>query len=182
MPPRPGWLAAIVPTLGLACAAGMIGCSSGGGLLQRGPTVGSLKTVVSRLEFENEKLRREVADSRAEGQRVLDQLAQLEAANTDLTSRLSQFQSDLGDDPALAGNGVRARPAGSTNSSTHKPPFARIPGQGRAIPSLDELPPDDPPPTRRRTTRSGSPETSYRSLDDQRWLPIAREPRPIQVR
>lgn len=174
----PRRLAAIVPILGLVCAAGMIGCSSsGGGLLQRGPTVGSLKTVVSRLEFENEKLRREVADARVESQRINDQLAQLESANTDLTARMGQFQ---GDDPSLAGNGGRARPTGGGNSNAQKPPFARIPGQGRAIPSLDDLPPDDPP--RRKTSRSPSPETSRRTDDDQRWLPIARDSRPVQTR
>ncbi|MFO0961132.1 MAG: hypothetical protein U0800_27445 [Isosphaeraceae bacterium] len=184
MPLGPRWLAAIAPTLGLACAVGLAGCSSGGGLMQRGPSVGSLKTAVSRLEFENEKLRREVADARADNQRIADQLAQVDAANTDLTARLGQFQGGSpGDDPAVADGAVRARPAGGSGSGSggRKPPVARIPGQGQAIPSLDDIPVDDQPP-RRKSTRSSSPDTGYRSEDDQRWLPIARDTRPVQVR
>src|SRR5262245_4969439 len=128
----------------------LAGCSGGGGdnLLRGGPaSVGSLKTVISRLEFENEKLRREVADAQTERARIAERLNQEEAANTDLTAQLDRLRDPLGNGTEMADHPTpRTTPANGT-SKGRKAPFARIPGGVEQTPALDvqARPPDELP-------------------------------------
>ena len=65
----------LVPWLALAILA-PIGCAQPGPFSSRQTMVGSLKASVSQLEFENEKLRKEVGELKADNSRLDTQLAQ----------------------------------------------------------------------------------------------------------
>ncbi len=159
-------------------AVSIVGCGGGDSLLRGGPaSVGSLKTVINRLEFENEKLRREVADAQTERARVAERLDQEQAANTDLTAQLDRLR-DPGGTELVDRPSPRTTPANGTTKG-RKPPFARIPGGVEQTPSLEvkARPTDDPAPIRRRSSESIGPEGRRKDADDDmRWLPVARDP------
>jgi hypothetical protein len=161
---RSCWMA-----LTLVCVSG---CAQSGPLLTQGSTVGSLKTSLTHLEFENQQLKREVATLKAENRDVEGRLVQEESANGELTARLDDAR-DL-----LRGRGVsnesnsefdapaKTLPAGQSSRKKRKPPFARIPGRIDPIPSLD----DDIEPHSTRDPEADGPQSR---LDrDNVWLPV----------
>jgi hypothetical protein len=151
--PRSCWT-----TLLLLCVSG---CAQSGPLLTQGTTVGSLKTSLSHLEYENQQLKREVATLKAENRDVEGRLVQEESANGELTARLDDARDLLrgrGASNDEIGGGPKTLPAGQSSRKKRKPPFARIPGEIDPIPALDgETEPqsmrdaDDPPSQLGRT-------------------------------
>lgn len=177
---------AILVAISLSALGGLPGCAGPGPIRDRITSMGTLKTMVGQLQFENEKLRRETTNLRAENVRVSDKLAQEEAVNTELTAKVDQLRGFASRDPAepFAESepvGPRALPAGRTNTPGRKTPFARIPARNEPTPILDARPDsiDDPAPPRPRPIDLG-PE-SRRGEPDSRWLPVARDPRPIRT-
>lgn len=162
---------------GLAPAAGCAGQSS---LLASRTTVGSLRTSVSHLQYENEELKRQVADLKADGRKLEDQLVQEETRNGDLTARLDDARQALrthGSDGAASSlepepiePPQRARPAGRSNKSKRKPPFAQIPGWGADSPSED-----DEGTSEEGSRAGGSGPHTWRDKGDG-WFPVARRP------
>jgi hypothetical protein len=170
----------------LALLAG--GCAGPNPFLARRTTVGALKGSVSRLEFENEQLRREVADARSDHQRLANDLEEAESRNGELAARLddarnliSQQGSDLRDSSDLG----RSEPAPPTTRRTspgpsrrpYRPPFTQIRGQVE-VPVPDEIEEDDSSavdrvaplrPSRRRD----DPDAQSRRDSASPWLPVA---------
>ncbi len=168
----------------------LTGCTQSGGLRAPGTGVGSLKTSVSHLEYENQQLRREVATLKDDNRRIENRLVQEETANGDLSARLDDARSLLtrrgldGDtsetlDPGPAAP-RRTLPAGRSNRKPRKTPFAQIPGR------VDVLPPADDSATAPGWSRPTDPPSDdpgpTSSLDRPAvWLPVARgtiEPMP----
>ncbi len=167
----------------LAATSLLSGCAEEGPFLAHRATLGSLKTSVSHLGFENEQLRRQVADLKAENRQIEDRLVQEEAVNGDLAARLDDARNALrgrGDDwddlPRTADPESRKTlPAGRSNKKRRKPPFVQIPGQ------VDTMPPSD---SRSRGPRDRLDDPKVPREDDpgpqswlegnNRWLPIAR--------
>ncbi len=158
----------IVSLAGLAA-----GCEGGGPLTSRQTMVGSLKTSVSQLEYQNDDLQRQVATLKAENRRFEDRLVQERAENETLSAR-------LGESPADIRTGSRSR-SGSDDSLDDPPPSRARQSRSRRAPPAVAIPgriepartqPDDDdmssvlPPARNRVA-------SRRSIDD-RWLPVAR--------
>jgi hypothetical protein len=172
----------------------LAGCAGGSAPFQnRFASSSNLKTALSRVEFENEKLRREIADIRAENVRLGDRLAQEQAANSDLTAQLSRSREgnpsasdfDAFDSaPLRAETSPRAIPARNPGTTNRKPPFARIPSAREPVPYLDARPEPESDSWDWRgggeQPRTLDPE-SRRLNDDHRWLPVARGPRPIKT-
>src|SRR4051794_17308499 len=127
---RPRRLAISLAALGL-----WSGCAAQGPLLSRQTTLGTLKTSVSRLEYENEQLKRELAEAKTENQRISRRLDQEEAANGELTARLDDARnliSRQGADPeGLVGSThplttpdpADPRPAAPPGPRPDQPPF-----------------------------------------------------------
>src|SRR5262249_8313992 len=129
-------------TLGLlATTSLLLGCTSPGPIGSRYTTIGTLKTSLSHLEFENQQLRSKVTSLASETGDVERRLGQKEALNGDLSARLddarnvrAQHGYDWG---PSSSSGVTSRddsssrtlPAGRSNRTPRKPPFARIPGR-----------------------------------------------------
>jgi hypothetical protein len=177
------------PTARLALvltATGLVaGCSQTDNLLPNRTTLGTLKTSVSQLEYQNEQLRRETAQLRTENRDFEDRLVQEELANEDLRTRLddaryllSQRGVDLGgDETSGSGRGhesesrPRTLPAGQSNRKRRKAPFAQIPGR------IDEAPPADPADEQPSIAPGSSTHDPFgpqsRNEDMERWLPIA---------
>lgn len=169
--------------LAASCLLLAIGCAQPGPVLSRRTTLGTLKTGLSHVEFENEQLRSKVAKLESENREIEDRLVQEEAINGDLTARLDDARNLLGhsepdwgdstrstrrDGPSGDESTSRTLPAGRSNRSARKPPFARIPGR------IDAAPPvEDEQSTHPGTLRSDpfGPQ-SWRD-DDAQWLPIA---------
>jgi len=179
---RPSWKIAILT----AAAPLLLGCAQSGPMFGGGTKVGTLKTSLSHLEYQNEQMRKEIALLKSENRRIEDQMAQVEAENGELTARLDDARNVMRqsgdaprDDPA------RTLPAGRSNRARRKPPFARIPGRIDPIPpgEPDETLPIDPfdAPTTRKSDEFG-PQGKVEDRD--RWLPIARGTAnvPAQVR
>jgi outer membrane murein-binding lipoprotein Lpp len=179
-------------SLSLAALGLWPGCASSGPLLSRQASVGTLKTSVSRLEYENEQLRRELAEAKSENRRISLRLDQEEAANGELTARLddarnliSKQGSDVGGLAGTARTSLHAEPADPrptpppAGRKPYKPPFAQI--RGRIdVPPPDEEPADDPPAPSRGVSR-GSLRRDDLDLGPQSrregpspWLPVAR--------
>ena len=92
--------------LSLAGLNALWGCSGRGTFLSGGPTVGQLKTSVSHLEYENGRLKRDMAKLQQENRVMEDRLVQEQLDNGDLTAQLDNARnlvSDRGLEP-----GVRA--------------------------------------------------------------------------
>ncbi|MDR3632708.1 MAG: cell division protein ZapB [Isosphaeraceae bacterium] len=167
----------VVAVASIPCLGGCAGQSS---FLNSGTATGSLRTSVSHLQYENEQLKRQVADLKSETRNLEDQIVQEEARNGDLTARLDDARH------ALRGNGAdasassldpepvdppqRTLPAGRSTKKKRKPPFAQIPGR------VDEPPPSDVEgaPVKDLRGDASSPQT-WRG-DGSGWLPVARSP------
>jgi hypothetical protein len=165
------------------CLLVVVGCAQPGPLLSRRTTLGTLKTGLSHVEFENEQLRSKVAKLESENREIEDRLVQEEAINGDLTARLDDARNLLGHSELDWGDSTRSTrrkgpsgdestsrtlPAGRSNRSPRKPPFAQIPGR------IDVAPPAE----NEESSRPGMLRTdplgpqSWRD-DDAQWLPIA---------
>lgn len=174
--------------LGLTTLGCLPGCAGPGPIRDRLTSMGTLKTMVGQLQFENEKLRRETTELRAENVRVSDRLAQEEAQNAELATKVDQLRGFASRDAAepfaeSSPAGAKAVPAGRATSPGRKAPFARIPGRNEPAPLLDARPEsiEEPPPSRSRTNALGPESRRDPADDDSRWLPVARDPRPIKV-
>ena len=172
------WLSAVIFLPVLAS-----GCAEHTGSLLGGTRTGTLKSSVSRLEYENEQLRKEVARYRVDSRDLEDRLTQEEAVNGDLSARLDDARNLLtrrGVDPGLATglDGARTRPAGRSSKGKRKAPVAKIPGA--LNPSGDD-PFEDGPPARSSEDRPNDlrgfqigPQSRRDNPDG--WLPVARQP------
>jgi hypothetical protein len=177
------------------------GCSGQTPFLSGGPTVGQLKTSLSHLESENDRLKRTVAKLQQENRSIEDRLVQEQIDNGDLTARLDDARNLLrdgglepdvrvgsrrfrdGGDGGSADDGANGRtlPAGRAARQRRKAPFAQISG------SVSELPPvhdDDEKTGESREARDAKTKRSRRRFDDDldhhsfhsgplRWLPVA---------
>ena len=154
-----------------------LGCAQSGPLTSRNTMLGSLKASVSQLEFDNEKLRKEVAELKADNARLDNLYAQERDFNGEITARLDDAKDLLrrqgGDVQAL---GI---PSKSIQDDGIPPPVRRT--RGRTPPSAT-IPRPRPAPAESPDERgfdSTSTEGS-RDLgpvgraDDDRWLPVAR--------
>lgn len=174
---RPAWLLA-----GLLAA--LSGCAQSGSMLTQRTNVGSLKTGLSHLEYENHQLKKEAASLKAENRQIEDRLVQEESANGDLTARLDDARTllsrrglDGGGEPDSGaldpGPSRKALPAGQSNRKRRKTPFAQIPGR------IDVLPPADDDPSSPgwgKPAPSGFAEPGPTGNTDRPtiWLPVAR--------
>ena len=180
--------------LSLAMAGSFAGCAQTGSVLPRRTTLGSLKTSLSHIEFENEQLRKKVAKLESDNREIENQLVQEEATNGDLSARLDDARNLLTrqgfDDGANLSTGTANRdgpaggsppahtlPAGNSSRKPRKPPFARIPGRIDSEPPAETL--DEPFPRTSIPSDGGVGPQSWNE-EDSRWLPIARggEPSP----
>ncbi len=169
----------------LALAGLLTGCAESGSFLSRGTTLGTLKTSISHLEYENAHLKRELAKIQSESREFEDRLVQEEQDNDDLKSRLddarnllSQRGYDLG-----GGSGSSDRPptptlpAGQSSRKRRKPPVAQIPGR------IDVDPPSD---SKKNANDDLFNDPASPALDPfgpqsqredlERWLPVAQGP------
>lgn len=167
----------------------LTGCAQTGSnfTLPRRTSMGTLKASLSHLEYENQQLKREVAQLKTDNRDVEDRLVQEETQNGELRATLddarhllSQRGFDFDGQPSSTlGNssdgGERKRmiPAGqSDRTKRRKPPFTQIPG--RLEPILRPVVPDD-------AERETDPDSGFhdefgpqsRRSEPERWLPIA---------
>ena len=190
---RPRRTANAPAALGLALALGF-GCAAQGPMLSRQTTLGTLKTSVSRLEYENEQLKRELAEEKSENRRISLRLDQEEAANGELTARLDDARnliSRQGAEPEGLAGSARSLPAAGPNDPRpapapagrrpHKPPFAQIRGRIEVPPPPDDEPADDPAADDRGAFRVplrrddlGPPPGRLNRPAPSPWLPVAR--------
>lgn len=159
------------------------GCAQSGPLLTQGTTVGSLKTSLSHMEYENQQLQREVATLKAENRDVEGRLLQEETVNGELSARLDDARDllrgrGIAEDMGSDGGAPRTTlPAGQSTRKKRKPPFARIPGRLDPLPSLDD--PADPRPA--RDPAADGPQS--RLPRNNVWLPVVgglMEPTPTR--
>jgi hypothetical protein len=154
-----------------------VGCAQSGPLTSRNTMLGSLKASVSQLEFDNEKLRKEVAELKADNARLDNMYAQERDANGEITARLDDAKDLLrrqgGDVQAL---GIPSKtfeddgiPPPARRTKGRKPPAANI---SRPSPTPFDSP-DDRGFDSTSTDRSRDLGPIGRS-DDDRWLPVAR--------
>ena len=141
--------------------------------------MGTLKASVSHLQYENDQLRRKVATLESENRQVEQTLVQERSANGDLTARLDNARTLLGErgEGASDVDSVPARttlPTGRSSRKRRKPPFAQIPGRLDAIPSEnDSERPDDN--GENRDSEPTGPGAQSRLDPRQSWLPVARD-------
>jgi hypothetical protein len=164
----------------LAATSLLVGCSQPGPILSRYTTIGTLKTSLSHLEFENQQLRSKVAGLESENRDIENRLVREEAVNGDLSARLDDARDVMAKNgtnwgsssggPSRDDSTSRALPAGRSSRTPRKPPFARIPGQ------LDSAPPADgyDDEYNRATVPSTDAFGPQGLRDDGQWLPIAR--------
>jgi len=171
----------------LATAAPLLaGCAQSGPMFAQRTKVGTLKTSVSHLEFENQQLRRETAQLKAENRQIEDQLVLEKTQNDELLSRLDDARNVISRRGEDSSSGApKALPAGRSNRTRRKPPFAQIPGRIDTLPPADpaDAPSDDPfdSSSSRRPDEFGD---QGRLEDRDRWLPVARgtDTSPSKVR
>jgi hypothetical protein len=167
--------------IGLALAAiAPIGCAGQDPFTSRQTTMGTLKASVSQLEFENEKLRREVGELKADNSRLDNQLVQEREANGEIAARLDDAKDLLrqGGNAQASSNFEDDVPPPVTTPKPRRiknnrpPPAVSIPTPGSGTNPDDlSLVPDS------RTPR----DLGADSGPDDRWLPVARG-LPSQVR
>ena len=168
-------------TLGLlATTSLLLGCSQTGPIGSRYTTIGTLKTSLSHLEFENQQLRSKVTSLESENRDIENRLVQEEAVNGDLSARLNDARNVMADHgydwgsssggTSREGAGSRALPANRSNRTPRKPPFARIPGRVDSPPAAESSDDEFSRPSLPSTDAFGP--QSLR--DDGQWLPIAR--------
>ena len=128
----------------LACAVPGCAGSGSGSFLSPSASVGSLKTSLSHMEYENQQLRSQVAKLETDNRQIENRLVQEESANGELSARLDDARTLLSDRGIDSGNGVagsnnsqRTIPAGQSTRKKRKPPFAQIPDR------IDSAPGDD---------------------------------------
>ncbi len=165
----------------LAATSLLVGCAQPGPLFSRFTTVGTLKTSLSHLEFENQQLRSKVTNLESENREIENRLVQEEAVTGDLSARLDDARDLLGRNGYSSGSstsasnrdesGARALPAGRSSRTPRKPPFARVPGRINSAPPADNYDDEFNRPTLPSADSLGP--QSGRD-DDGQWLPIAR--------
>jgi len=174
---------AVKIALVLAGTALLTGCSQMGTTFPRRTTVGTLKSSLSQLEFENDKLRREVAQLKTDSRDIEDRLVQEETENGTLKAKLddarhllSERGHNFGDDggSSLSRNGDRSDspntiPAGQSTRKRRKPPAIQIPGRMEVVDPADDE--HVIAPSRRSRNDLGSQSRLF--SDNERWLPIA---------
>lgn len=167
-------------TLLIVALAGLAaGCEGGGPLTSRQTMMGSLKSSVSQLEYQNDELQRQVASLKAENRRFEDRLVQERAENEALASQLDGAKG-RGEPAGDVRTGSRSRSSAADDAdepppsqvrrskSRRQPPAVAIPGRiepSRVEPDDDDVSSSLPPARSRLASR--------RSIDD-RWLPVAR--------
>jgi hypothetical protein len=168
-------------TFGLLAAASLLcGCTQTGPITSRYTTIGTLKTSLSHLEYENQQLRTKVAGLESENRGIENRLVQEEALNGDLSARLDDARdvmarqgynwSNPGGGTGRDDSNARTLPAGRANRTPRRPPFARIPGRPESPPPADGYDDDF-----NRSTLPSTDAFGPQSLhDDGQWLPIAR--------
>ena len=172
MTSRPSWKIAILT----AAAPLLLGCAQSGPMFGGGTKVGTLKTSLSHLEYQNEQMRKEIALLKSENRRIEDQMAQVEAHHGELTARLDDARNVLrqgGNEPQDAP--PKTLPAGRSSRARRKPPFAQIPGRIDPIPPGErdeDLPVDPFDPPKTRPSDEFGPQGRLEEHDH--WLPIAR--------
>jgi hypothetical protein len=165
-----------------------IGCAGQNPFTARQTTVGSLKASVSQLEFENEKLRKQVGELKVDNSRLDNELVQEKSVSGEMAARLDDAK-DL-----LRRQGQNAQAMGGSSSNfeddipppvstpksrrvktNRQPPAASIPFPSSA-PSSDDLSLKSP----KRTPSDIGPADRE---DDDLWLPVARGiPSQVQTR
>jgi hypothetical protein len=181
-PLRPSGIALLVVAAALPWLGGCAGQNS---LLSSRTTVGSLRSRVSHLQYENEQLQKQVADLGSEKHRLEDELVQEEARSGDLAARLDDARHALrgrgdgtvsSEDSELSETPQRALPAGRSTRKKRKAPFAQIPSRS------EPFGPGDEPNDSAKGDDDPGPQT-WRG-DEGRWVPIARMPAapPARVR
>jgi hypothetical protein len=171
--------------LALAAVA-PVGCSGPSLFTSRQTSMGTLKASVSQLEFENEKLRKEMGELKADNSRLDNQLVQEREANGEIAARLD----DAKDLIRRQGGSAQALGGSSSNAEDDIPPPVSTPKSRRIktnrpppavrIPSPEFEPNNEDvgfAPAARKPPRDIGPDAP----DDDRWLPIARG-LPSQVR
>jgi hypothetical protein len=173
----------------LAVTSLLTGCAqtSTGITLPRRTSMGTLKTSLSHLEFENQQLRKEVAQLKTDTRDIENRLVQEETDNGDLRARLNDARHQLsqrGVDFDGQSSSTTSRdldggpdakitiPAGQSNRKRRKAPFTQIPGGIGTIPRIefdDDEHVIDPKPT--LDDDAFGPQSSLNDPD--RWLPIA---------
>ena len=169
----------------IACLAACGCAQSGNSIVSRRTSIGSLKTGLSHLEFENNQLKSRVAELKSNNRDVEDRLVQEEASNGELKARLdnarsllsqrgqfgsrSEKISDSSIDP-LPAEPPRTLRAGRPSKPKRKPPFARIGGLIEPLPDDQDVPVDLPSEPKNRTDS----DDQSRSGDITKWLPISR--------
>lgn len=155
-------------------ASGCAGTGSNSNSLLSGPaTVGSLKTTLSNMEYENRQLKSEVAKLDANNRDIENELLQEKSANGELSARLDDArtllsQRGLGDGAGLDSGTTRTRPAGQSNKTPRKPPFAKIPGR------IEPVPADEDESSSGSGKRTGDDlGTSSFHAGSLQWFPIA---------
>lgn len=169
-----------ITTLFALIAAGLIaGCSGSSPFLAGGTSVGTLKTNLSQVEFQNEQLRKEIASLKTSNRRLDQELVQEQEDNEQLATRLDNARELLDNRgiesrtsstaPSSAGDRIEGVSTPKFRKSTRKPPSASIPGG--LEPAREPAPNDSgalsSPPVGRFA--------AGRKRDD-RWLPVARGP------
>lgn len=148
---------AYVCLLGPALISVTAGCSGQSSFLNGGTSVGQLKTSLSHVEFENEKLKRSIAKLDGENRVLEEKLASEQMNNGDLTARLDDARNllkDRGldtDGRVLSRNGSgrgsiddelasspRTQAATQSTRKRRKPPVASISDQIEIKPPIQE--------------------------------------------
>ena len=144
-----------------ACSAALMllsdfGCARSGSMLANGPKRGSIRENLSRLEFQNRRLREELETARQESDRLAGDLQHSEIDNRRLEAKVDRYRMQLGADDnggPVVGAYEPLRPnAGdpSHNGGSATIPAARGPSRAPLHPDPQSC--DDP---RRTAGRSG---------------------------
>ena len=150
------------------------GCANPGPIAARQNTIGSLKTSVSQLEYDNINLRKQLADLRTETTRAENKLVQAE-------DEIQRRESSVA---AISRSSSYSTPSSTIYDSDDIPPPVQSPvhrSRGGRKPPAAQLPriidrPADPGAGQiihDQGTYDPGPQAS-RWVDDSRWLPVAR--------
>lgn len=179
----------VASILATASIVAPLGCAQSGPIATHRNTVGSLKSSVSQLEYDNGNLRKQVADLKTESTRIGNKLDEETSVNGELSARLDDAKDLIrrqgGDETAIGRSSGGASKASTSTASNddeipppakspirrsrggRKPPAAQIP---RIEPANDSGPGGINPASE---TYDPGPQAS-RFEDDGRWLPVAR--------
>jgi hypothetical protein len=173
----------------LAATSVLAGCAQSGPILSRYTTIGTLKTSLSHLEFENQQLKSKVATLESDNRDIENRLVQEEAVNGDLAARLDDARDTLTQHGANWGGATagihrgespsHTLPTGRSNRTPRKPPYARVPGRLDSTAPADGFNDDFSRPSFPSGDSLGP--QSLRD-DDAQWLPIARGSAPAATK